>query len=87
MSWPSCDTLASDPRGRVSFFAATLPGLGILLRDESAAQGALEPEGDIGFDGRADLVFFRVRRGARFPLDGLRLAEDVFVVMLLGTLQ
>jgi len=81
MPWPSCDTLASDPRGRVSFFAATLPGLGILLRDEVAAQDALEPEGEVGFDGRSDLVFFRVRRGARFPLDGLRLAEDVFVAI------
>jgi len=81
MSWPSCDTLASDPRGRVSFFAATLPGLGILLRDEAAAQDVLEPEGEVGCDGRADLVFFRVRRGARFPLDGLRLAEDVFVAI------
>jgi 23S rRNA G2445 N2-methylase RlmL len=81
MSWPSCGTLAADPRGRVRFFAATLPGLGVLLRDEAAAQDALEPEGDVGFDGRADLVFFRVRRGARFPLDGLRLAEDVFVAI------
>jgi tRNA G10 N-methylase Trm11 len=63
------------------FFAATLPGLGPLLRDETAAWDALEPEGEVGFDGRADLVFFRVRRGARFPLDGLRLAEDVFVAI------
>jgi 23S rRNA G2445 N2-methylase RlmL len=63
------------------FFAATLPGLGTLLRDEAAARDALEPEGEVGFDGRADLVFFRVRRGARFPLDGLRLAEDVFVAI------
>ena len=63
------------------FFAATLPGLGPLLRDEAAAWDALEPEGEVGFDGRADLVFFRVRRGARFPLDGLRLAEDVFVAI------
>ena len=70
MSWPSCGTLASDPPGRIRFFAATLPGLGILLRDEAAAHDALEPEGEVGFDGRADLVFFRVRRGARFPLTG-----------------
>ena len=81
MSWPSCGTLVPDPRGRVRFFAATLPGLGILLRDEAAAQDALEPEDEVGFDGRADVVFFRVRRGARFPLDGLRLAEDVFVAV------
>jgi 23S rRNA G2445 N2-methylase RlmL len=81
MSWPSCGPLAADPRGRVRFFAATLPGLGTLLRDEAAAQDALEPEDEVGFDGRADLVFFRVRRGARFPLGGLRLAEDVFVAI------
>src|SRR6516225_4136236 len=81
MSWPSCGPLAADPRGRVRFFAATLPGLGTLLRDEAAAQDALEPEDEVGFDGRADLVFFRVRRGARFPLHGLRLAEDVFVTI------
>jgi 23S rRNA G2445 N2-methylase RlmL len=73
--------LAPDPRGRVSFFAATLPGLGVLLRDEAATQDALEPEDEVGFDGRADLVFFRVRRGGRLPLDGLRLAEDVFVAI------
>jgi 23S rRNA G2445 N2-methylase RlmL len=63
----------------VSFFAATVPGLGGLLRDEVSAHPALEPEGEPGFDGRADIVFFRVRRGARFRLDSLRLAEDVFV--------
>jgi 23S rRNA G2445 N2-methylase RlmL len=81
MSWPSCGTLVPDPRGRVRFFAATLPGLGTLLRDEAAALDALEPEDEVGCDGRADLVFFRIRRGARFPLDGLRLAEDVFVAI------
>jgi len=70
-----------DPRGRVSFFAATLPGLGPLLRDEVAAHPDLEPGDEPGFDGRADLVFFRVRRGARLRLDGLRLAEDVFVAI------
>jgi SAM-dependent methyltransferase len=46
-----------------------------------AAHPAVEPGEAIGFDGRADIVFFRVRRGARLPLDGLRLAEDVFVVI------
>jgi 23S rRNA G2445 N2-methylase RlmL len=63
----------------VSFLAATVPGLGGLLRDEVGADPGLEPEGEPGFDGRADIVFFRVRRGARFRLDSLRLAEDVFV--------
>jgi 23S rRNA G2445 N2-methylase RlmL len=65
----------------VSFFAATVPGLGGLLRDEVDAHAGLEPDGEPGFDGRADIVFFRVRRGARFRLDSLRLAEDVFVVI------
>ena len=81
MSWPSCGTLASDSPGRVSFFAATVPGLGPLLRDEVAAHPDLDPGAEGGFDGRADLVFFRVRRGARLRLEGLRLAEDVFVVI------
>src|SRR5208282_832937 len=81
MSWPSCDTLASDSPGGVSFFAATVPGLGPLLRDEVAAHPALVPDHEVGFDGRADLVFFRVRRGARLQVDGLRLAEDVFVAI------
>jgi tRNA G10 N-methylase Trm11 len=81
MSWPSCGTLASDSPGRVSFFAATVPGLGPLLRDEVAAHPDLDPNDEAGFDGRADLVFFRVRRGARLQLDGLRLAEDLFVVI------
>jgi 23S rRNA G2445 N2-methylase RlmL len=65
----------------VSFFAATLPGLGPLLRGEVAAHPGLEPADEAGCDGRADIVFFRVRRGARFQVDGLRLAEDVFVTM------
>lgn len=65
----------------VSFFAATIPGLGGLLRDEVGAHPGLEPEGEPGFDGRADIVFFRVRRGAPFRLGSLRLAEDVFVAI------
>jgi hypothetical protein len=39
---------------------------------------SLDPEGELGFDGRADIVFFRQRRGTQFALDDLRLAEDVF---------
>jgi SAM-dependent methyltransferase len=70
--------LASD---LVSFYAATLPGLGPLLRGETAAHPALEPDDEIGFDGRADLVFFEVRRGAPFRLENLRLAEDVFAAI------
>jgi 23S rRNA G2445 N2-methylase RlmL len=65
----------------VAFFAATVPGLGPLLRDEAAADQALKAEGEPGFDGRADIVFFSAQRGARFRLDSLRLAEDVFAVI------
>jgi tRNA G10 N-methylase Trm11 len=65
----------------VSFFAATVPGLGPLLRDETGADPGLKAEGEPGFDGRADIVFFSAQRGARFRLDSLRLAEDVFAVI------
>jgi len=73
--------LASDSAGRVSFFASTVPGLGGLLKDETAARPGLEAGSDVGADGRSDVVFFRIRRGARFALDELRLAEDVFVII------
>lgn len=63
---------------RQMLFATTLPGLGNLLREEITAHPSLDPEGEPGFDGRADIVFFRQRRGAQFRLDNLRLAEDVF---------
>lgn len=59
-------------------FATTLPGLGNLLREEITAHPSLDPESEPGFDGRADIVFFRQRRGTQFRLDDLRLAEDVF---------
>ncbi|MGH8934494.1 MAG: TRM11 family SAM-dependent methyltransferase [Egibacteraceae bacterium] len=61
-----------------SFFATTLPGLGTLLRAEIAAHPDLEPDCEMGYDGRADIVVFRARRGARWQFDDLRLAEDVF---------
>jgi 23S rRNA G2445 N2-methylase RlmL len=41
----------------------------------------LKPEAASGFDGRADIVFFTAQRGARFRLDSLRLAEDVFAAI------
>jgi 23S rRNA G2445 N2-methylase RlmL len=63
---------------RQVLFATTLPGLGDLLRDEITTHPSLDPVGEPGFDGRADIVFFRQRRGAQFRLDDLRLAEDVF---------
>jgi 23S rRNA G2445 N2-methylase RlmL len=69
---------ANERHRRQLFFATTLPGLGNLLKDEISAHPSLDPEGEPGFDGRADIVFFRQRRGAQFRLDDLRLAEDVF---------
>jgi Methyltransferase domain len=72
-------TAGSDGKqGRVSFFAATVPGLGVLLAGELAGHPGLEPDREIGGDGRADLVSFRISRGAAFRLNDLRLAEDVF---------
>ncbi|MGH8899100.1 MAG: TRM11 family SAM-dependent methyltransferase [Egibacteraceae bacterium] len=71
----------TERAGHLRYFAATLPGLGKLLETEIAERAGLEPEGELGHDGRADLAFFRVRRGARLDLDMLRLAEDVFVVI------
>lgn len=67
--------------GAAGFFATTLPGLGQLLRqqiDDHPDLGAVEEPGN---DGRADIVFFRMRRGARPDLSTLRLAEDVFVTL------
>lgn len=78
MSGRRRDGGASQQTRRKRFFATTHPGMGRLLREEIGAHPALEPDGEPGFDGRADLVFFRQRRGGQFCLDDLRLAEDVF---------
>ena len=72
----------SDPQrrtGAAGFFATTLPGLGTLLQQEIDAHPDLEAVGELGNDGRADIVFFHMRRGAQPDLSTLRLAEDVFV--------
>lgn len=66
---------------RVGYFATTLPGLGGLLRAQIDATPALESGDEIGFDGRADIVFFVLRPGADLDLRALRIAEDVFVVV------
>ncbi|MGH3907123.1 MAG: methyltransferase domain-containing protein [Pseudonocardiaceae bacterium] len=74
----------ADPQRRAGapgFFATTLPGLGRLLRQEITAHPDLEPFDEPGNDGRADIVFFRMRRGAQPDFDTLRLAEDVFVTL------
>jgi 23S rRNA G2445 N2-methylase RlmL len=73
-----------DPHRRTGgpgFFATTLPGLGRLLRQEIDAHPDLESVGELGHDGRADIVFFRMRRGARPEFAAVRLAEDVFVTL------
>lgn len=67
--------------GAPGFFATTLPGLGILLRQEIDANPDLEAVDELGNDGRADVIFFRMRRGARPDLADLRIAEDVFVTL------
>ncbi|MGH3609448.1 MAG: TRM11 family SAM-dependent methyltransferase, partial [Pseudonocardiaceae bacterium] len=74
----------TDPQRRAGapgFFATTLPGLGRLLRQEITAHPDLEPLDELGNDGRADIVFFRMHRGAKPDLATLRLAEDVFVTL------
>ncbi|MGH8939547.1 MAG: hypothetical protein ACRDV2_09375 [Actinomycetes bacterium] len=74
----------ADPQGRAGapgFFATTLPGLGRLLRQEITAHPDLEPVEEPGNDGRADIVFFRMHRGAQPDFSTLRLAEDVFVTL------
>jgi hypothetical protein len=73
-----------DPQRRTGapgFFATTLPGLGRLLWQEIDAHPGLEPVGELGNDGRADIVFFRMRRGTQPDFSTLRLAEDVFVML------
>jgi 23S rRNA G2445 N2-methylase RlmL len=67
--------------GPAPFFAATLPGLGALLRAEIADHPDLTPDDSLGFDGRADIVSFHADRGAFWDLSDLRLAEDVFTVV------
>lgn len=74
----------ADPQRRAGapgFFATTLPGLGRLLRQEITAHPDLEPLDELGNDGRADIVFFRIHRGAQPDFSMLRLAEDVFVTL------
>lgn len=41
----------------------------------------MDPDNKPGFDGRADIVRFQPRRGARWELSDLRLAEDVFTTI------
>ena len=52
-----------------------------MLQQEIDAHPDLEPVEELGNDGRADIIFFRMRRGAQPDLSTLRLAEDVFVTL------
>ncbi len=72
---------ANVRRGPAPFCAATLPGLGALLRAEIADHPDLSPDDRLGFDGRADIVRFHADRGAFWDLSDLRLAEDVFTII------
>ncbi|MBV8541211.1 MAG: hypothetical protein JO115_06495 [Pseudonocardiales bacterium] len=81
-------TRGADPQRRAGapgFFATTLPGLGRLLRQEIASHPDLEPVDEFGNDGRADIVCFRMHRGAQPDFATLRLAEDVFVTLAYTT--
>ncbi len=72
-------TRPEERKSAPGFFATTLPGLGSLLRQELDAHPDHLPADEPGHDGRSDIVFFRMRRGARPDFSELRLAEDVFV--------
>ncbi|MBV9010512.1 MAG: hypothetical protein JO272_00445 [Pseudonocardiales bacterium] len=52
-----------------------------MLRQEIDAHPDLQTVDELGYDGRADIVFFRMRRGAQPEFAVLRLAEDVFVTL------
>ena len=71
------------PRAKApGFFATTLPGLGKLLAREIGDRPELDLAGEIGFDGRADVVLFNLaRRGDHGAITDLRQAEDVFVTI------
>ena len=56
------------------FFALTVPGLGILLREELAQQ--VEAVNEVEHDGRSDVV--PLQAGPSLPIE-TRLAEDLFV--------
>lgn len=59
-------------------FALTVPGLGAVLRTEIAATPGLTA-GEVGSDGRSDVVRLEAGRGTRGRTLEARIAEDVFV--------
>lgn len=63
------------------FFALTVPGLGVLLRRELAAQVGLDATGEVEHDGRSDVVPFSA--GPTEAVHAL-LAEDLFVELGTG---
>lgn len=65
---------------RPGYLALTVPGLGGVLAGEIQDSTGLRLSGEVGNDGRADVVSFDVGRGAD-PVGGLRTAEDVFAVV------
>lgn len=81
MAGRRADTGPEERKSAPDFFATTLPGLGSLLRQELDARPDVSPVDEPGHDGRSDIVFFRMRRGARPDFREFRLAEDVFVTL------
>ena len=69
-----------DARRPVVYLATTVPGLGGLLVDEIQRHPRLRFVAGPYDDGRNDVVFFHVSRGAN-PLTDVRVAEDVFVAI------
>jgi len=59
-------------------FAAAVPGLGGLLRDEISNVDGLAATA-VGNDGRSDVVLIDAAHGRQRAALGLALAEDVFV--------
>ena len=57
---------AESRPGAPGFLAATMPGLGGLLSSEIVEHPDMDPDDKPGFDGRADIVRFQPRRGARW---------------------
>ncbi len=67
----------SRPARQVSLLARCAPGLGRMLRRELADTGGVTVTGT-GFDGEADVVFFRADREGRRSAAQSRIADGVF---------
>jgi 23S rRNA G2445 N2-methylase RlmL len=75
MTGPGEQPRSSSRRSRL--FATCVPGLGRMLRRELDAIAGISSTG-LGFDGRADIVFFEADRAGRAEALQSRLAEGMF---------